>query len=303
MPDTFTIALCALNVGHPLAGLDDYVALVDQRMAEAAGQGADLLVLPEYVSEHWLWFAPQPLARPLELDWMAEQAEEVLSRLAPLPEQHGLALLAGAMPVHKRNHAAGGPRHRNRAHLLLPDGRMATQDKLCLLAVEANPDGYLLEPGKVVWIVTWQGLRLAIAVCLDIELPALAARLVGKDLDLLLVPSMTEKLAGFQRVFGCARARAIELMTTVCVVGCMGTAGHPNARPSVGGAAVFLPCEESLGSTGLAAEIPPAAAADGSGPLLLARDLPVGRIRAIRAAGAEAWPGPWSATHLSIEEI
>jgi hypothetical protein len=83
MPDTVTIALWALNVGHPLAGLDDFVALVDQRMAEAAGQGADLLMLPEYVSEHWLWFAPQPLARPAELDWMAEQAEEVLSKLAP----------------------------------------------------------------------------------------------------------------------------------------------------------------------------------------------------------------------------
>ena len=85
MPNTVTIALWALNVGHPLAGLDDFAALVDARMAEAAGQGADLLMLPEYVSEHWLWFAPQPLARPAELDWMARRAEQVVPRLAPLP--------------------------------------------------------------------------------------------------------------------------------------------------------------------------------------------------------------------------
>ncbi|HSA79443.1 MAG TPA: hypothetical protein VLE23_01390, partial [Geminicoccaceae bacterium] len=187
--------------------------------------------------------------------------------------------------------------------LFLPDGRAVTHDKLCLLPVEANPQGYWLEPGETVRIVSWQGLRIAIAVCLDIELPALAARLVGEELDLLLVPSMTERHAGFQRVFGCARARAIELMTTVCVVGCVGTAVHPNARPSVGGAAAYLPCEESLGSTGVAAEIPPAAAASGPGPLLLARDLPVGRIRALRAAGAEAWPGAWSAGQVGIEEI
>ena len=112
---------------------------------------------------------------------------------------------------------------------------------------------------------------------------------------------MTEKLSGFHRVFGCARARAVELMTTVCVVGCIGRAGHPNARPNVGGAAAYLPCEESLGATGVAAEIPAAAACDGPGPLLIARDLPLGRIRALRAAGAEAWPGAWSANHLAIE--
>jgi predicted amidohydrolase len=303
MPNTVTIALWALNVGHPLVGLDDFAALVEVRMAEAAGQGADLLMLPEYVAEHWLWFAPQPLARPAELDWMARQAEEVVPRLAPLPKRHGIALLAGAMPVRKRDARPGGPRHRNRAHLFLPDGRAVTQDKLCLLPVEANPQGYWLEPGETVRIVSWRGVRIAIAVCLDIELPALAARLAGADLDLLLVPSMTEKLSGFQRVSGCARARAIELMTTVCVVGCVGTADHPNARPSVGGAAVYLPCEESLGSAGVAAEMPPTAVADGPGPLLIARDLPVGRIRALRAAGAEAWPGAWSADHVGIEEV
>ena len=92
-------------------------------------------------------------------------------------------------------------------------------------------------------------------------------------------------------------------MTTVGVVGCIGTAGHPNARPSVGGAAAYLPCEESLGSAGVAAEILPAAAADGPGPLLIARGLPVERVRALRVAGAEAWPGVWSAEHVGIEEV
>jgi energy-coupling factor transporter ATP-binding protein EcfA2 len=75
------------------------------------------------------------------------------------------------------------------------------------------------------------------------------------------------------------------------------------ARPNVGGAAAYLPCEESLGSTEVAAEIRPGAAADGPGPLLIARDLPVRRIPALSTAGGEAWPGPWSATHLSIEEV
>jgi predicted amidohydrolase len=299
MPATLTLALWALNVGHPQAGLDDFVRLVERRIAEAAGQGADLLALPEYVLEPCLWFAPRPLARPAELDWLAERAAEVLPRLAELPGRYGVALLAGAMPVR----VPGRPVHRNRAHLFLPDGRSLTQDKLCLLPVERNPAGYRLEPGEVFRITTWRGLRIGVAVCLDVELPALAARLAGEALDLLLVPSMTEQLAGCHRVFACARARAVELMCAVAAVGCIGTAGHPNARPNVGGAAAYLPCETSLGSTGVAAEIPPADAVDGPGPLLIARDLPVGRIRALRAAGAEAWPGAWSAGRLAIEEV
>jgi len=303
MPETLTVALWALNVGHPLAGLEDFVTLVETRMAEAAGQGADLLVLPEYVCEPWLWFAPRPLGRPAELEWLAARAEEALPRLAPLAARHGLALLAGALPVRQPDARPGRPRHRNRAHLFLPDGRVVTQDKLCLLPLEANPEGYWIEPGDTVRIVRWRGLRLVIAVCLDVELPALAARLAARAPDLILVPSMTERRSGFARVFGCARARAVELMTTVCAVGCLGTAGHPNARPNVGGAAAYLPCEEGLGTTGVAAELAPADRGDGPGPLLIARDLPVGRIRALRAAGAEAWPGAWSADHVAIEEV
>lgn len=303
MPETVTVALWAMNVGLPLAGPDDFVRMVERRMAEAAGQGAGLLMLPEYVLEPCLGFAPRPLARPAELDWLAARAAEVLPRLAELPARHGVALLAGATPVRVRAPEPGRPAHRNRAHLFLPDGGVLTQDKLCLLPIERNPEGYLLEPGELFRIATWRGLRIGVAVCLDVELPALAARLAGEALDLLLVPSMTEQLSGFHRVSACARARAVELMCAVCVVGCIGTAGHPNARSNVGGAAVYLPCEPSLGSTGVAAEIPPAATADGLGPLLIARDLPLGRIRALRTAGAEAWPGAWSAAQLAIEEV
>ena len=176
-------------------------------------------MLPEYACEPWLWFAPRPLSRPAELEWLAARAAEALPRLAELPGRHDVALLAGAMPV------STGTAYRNRAHLLLPDGRVVVQDKLCLLPLERNPQGYWLEPGSVVRIVTWRGLRIAIAVCLDVELPALAVLLADRELDLLLVPSMTERAAGYARVAGCAKARAIELMTTVCVAGCLGTSG------------------------------------------------------------------------------
>ena len=266
MPETVTVALWALNVGHPLAGLDAFVALVEARMVEAAGQGADLLVLPEYACEPWLWFAPRPLGRPAELDWLAARAEEALPQARRPAGAPWRGLLAGSDAGAPGEARPDGPHHRNRAHLL-PAGRPGGDPGQALpAAARGQSAGYWMAPGDTVRIAHWRGLRLVIAVCLDIELPALAARLAPRAPDLLLVPSMTEKRSGFHRVFGCARARAVELMTTVCAVGCLGTAaGTPTRAPTSAVAAAFLPCEEGLGATGVAAELAPADSCDGSG--------------------------------------
>lgn len=304
--DNLTLALWATNLAQPLNGLAAWAARVDARMAEARAEGADLLVMPEYMAEQWLSFAPAGLDATDEIAWMADQAPTALALLRPLVAKHGLALLAGTMPVRATPtgcEPAGAPPFRNRAHLLLPDGREVAQDKLCLTPGETDPAGWHLATGDRVEVVTWQGLRLAILICLDIELPALASLLAPHELDLILVPSMTEKLSGHARVFGCAKARAVELLTTVAAVGCIGKAAASKPRLSnTSGAAVFLPCEEALGHRGIAAEIPPADSAEGAGPLLIARDLPIGHIRALRATGAEVWPGAWSAGHVTIAE-
>jgi hypothetical protein len=36
---------------------------------------------------------------------------------------------------------------------------------------------------------------------------------------------------------------------------------------------------------------------------MIARDVPVGACRTLRRAGAEAWPGPWSADHVTLEHV
>ena len=123
------------------------------------------------------------------------------------------------------------------------------------------------------------------------------------DLDLMIVPAKTDMISGYYRVFGCAKARAIELQTVVCAVGAVGSPlGHPALDTVVGGAAAFLPCDMSLGFTGIAAALEPHAAASGLSPFLLAPNLPVGHCRRIRhgAAEAEVWPGSWSADGVTV---
>ena len=38
----------------------------------------------------------------------------------------------------------------------------------------------------------------------------------------------------------------------------------------------------------------------GAGKVLLSRDIPVAKIRAVRHGKPEAWPGPWEAKHVKI---
>lgn len=302
--DSLSVALWAAFLGTPLAGLDEWLSLVAANMQRAADAGVHLLVMPEYAAEHWLAFAPPGLALNDEIPWLASLSGEALAGLRALPARYGIGLLAGTMPVPVAAGRDGAPPVMNRAHLLLPDGRVIEQDKLCLTPVEKNPQGWHLSCGDEVRIVHWRGLRLATLVCLDIELPALSARLAAHDVDVVLVPSLTKTLAGYNRVFSCARARATELLAAVGAVGCIGAVSTGAPRlPCVSGAAMYLPCDMSIGPEGVAAAIPPISGCDDTGPLIVAPELPIARLRALRRGGAEVWPGAWHDAHVSIVEV
>lgn len=296
MTDTLTIALWATNLSAPLNGLEAWAARIDAKLAEAARAGADILIMPEYACEQWLSFKPAGLAPAAEIGWMAEQAPTALELLKPLARKHGVALLAGTMPW-----TVDGS-HRNRAWLLLPDGRAIAQDKLALTPGEQDPESWSLSTGDEIAVVEWRGLKIATLICLDVEMPALSSLLAPQGIDLLMVPSMTGLLSGYSRVFGCARARAVELMTVVAATGCVGRApGTTQNETNVSGCAVFVPCEKELGFTGVHAATDPVGDHDGDGPFLIASDLPIGLIREKRAGAAEVWPGAWSAAHVRVK--
>jgi predicted amidohydrolase len=305
MVEILTAALWAVNINLPTVSLAAWTASVEAQIAEAQAGGAQLLVMPELASAQWLSFAPADLPLTNQVPWLASLADEALAALRPLPRRYGIAPLPGTIPCAEPARKGKPIAYYNRAFLLLPDGRTFTQDKLCLTPSERNPKGWLLTPGNRVNIINWQGLRIAIVICLDVEFTALWARLARLDLDLILVPAKTDMLSGFYRVFGCARARAIELQTVICAAGAIGIPLAPVAVDTVlGGAAAYLPCEASLGFTGIAAALEPHAASSGLSPLLFAKNLPLGACRRIRhgAAEAEVWPGSWTAEHVTIAE-
>lgn len=295
--ETATIALWADNLEAPVAHLSGWLQRLDARMAEAKAAGAVLLALPELACMSWLDFAPPALAPAEQMPWLAGVALEALPGLRELVARHGMALLAGTFPVYDLGPAALPV---NRAWLLLPDGRVHEQDKISLTPSEQG----LFRHGAQITVLPWQGLRVAVVICLDVEFTALWARLGRLDLDLILIPAKTELISGYHRVVGCARARAIELQTAVGVVGAIGSVARDPSTEVVGGAAAFLPCEASFAPDGVAAALEPRASAPDGSPLLICPDLPLGACRRVRHGGAEAevWPASWSADAVAVAD-
>lgn len=289
------VALWAENMAYPVSSVEDWARLVDGQVAEAKRLGATLLLMPEYSAAHWLHFIPRSLPAPKQLDTLADYAPQAAKAVSEIALKHGILVVSGSFPVHRPDL---NPPLSNRAHIHFPDGKMLVQDKLCLTPFERDPMDWNLSPGDALSVFEWQGYRIAVVICLDIELPALSARMAALNIDLILVPSMTSKLAGYHRVFDCAKARAVELLTAVAAVGCI--AGAPHCEQEISGASVFLPCEEKFGHTGILAEFPPSYTAEGVGPLLIS-DIPLADIRQMRRGGkAEVWPGTWNADHVKM---
>lgn len=290
----YKIALCSLNLGFSPGSPREFADHLDARMAKAKAEGARLAVFPEYAIEAALAFKPNGLPPTGEIAFLADAGVEFVEHIRSLPAKHGLSLLCGSMPVRS------GKGYTNTAILLTPDGREIRQDKLCLTPGEEDPESWTLEPGSVLRVFELDGLRVAILICLDIEMPALSCRLATENIDLLLVPSMTETLSGYHRVFGCAKARAVELMTAVAVCGTVGAARGTTQMPTnVSGAALYLPCEPEFGFNGIAGELAPTGGATGEEPFLTV-SVPVDAMRRLRRGMAEVWPGAWSADGILL---
>lgn len=290
----YPIALWSFNLGRAPQSIEAFATCIEEGMKRASAGGARLLVLPEYLIECCLAFKPEGLPPENEMSFLARTGAGLLPLLEGLPEKHGISVLIGTMPVETASGIT------NTAVLLTADGREIRQDKLCLTPFEESPDTWHLVPGSELRVFELDGLKVAILICLDVEMPALSCLLSRHDPDLLIVPSMTEKLSGYHRVFGCAKARAVELLCGVAVCGVVGRSeGTTQNETNVSGAALYLPCEEEFGFSGVADEIGATGGEAGEEPFLITH-LPLGQLRDLKRGNAEVWPGAWTADHVSV---
>lgn len=238
---------------YPIDRLRDFGAFAEKQAAfldEAKSAGAELAVLPEYLSLELAGiFAPEIHAdlaasfaatQALHADWMALYAS--------LAERFGMHINAGSFLLD-----VGGGRYRNRSYLFAPDGRHLWQDKLRLTGFEKKTR--LIESGDALKVFEVGSVRAGIAVCYDSEFPLPVRAQCEAGARLLLVPSCTDTAAGATRVrVGCL-ARALE---NRCFVAQAVTAGaapwSPALDENTGEAALIAPMDVGLPHDGMIVE-------------------------------------------------
>ena len=182
----------------------DYCDKMRRWVAEAAGQGADILVFPEYGAMELASLAgPDIAADPhRSLRAVAERMAQADQELSKLAVEFGVYILAGTGPV------AVGQDVVNRASFLGPEGQMSGQDKQIMTCFEREELGVVAGEGLQVFD-TELG-KIGVLICYDSEFPLLGRSLVEGGADVILMPSCTGSEAGYWRVRIGAVSRALE---------------------------------------------------------------------------------------------
>ncbi len=208
-------------------------------IAEAAGEGAQLLVLPEYfplisaADEDRLGACEQPGKGPIQ---------EFLSQSAA---RHGVWLIGGTLPLEAK--AAG--KLRNTSLVVDAGGTVvARYDKIHLFgfsrAAEIYNERRTIEAGEVPTVVDTPFGRIGLSICYDLRFPELY-RGMGV-LDLIVVPSAFTYPTGEAHWEVLLRARAIENQCYLIAAAQGGR--HPSGRLTYGHSMVVGPWGEVLSS-------------------------------------------------------
>ncbi|MEM7722942.1 MAG: carbon-nitrogen hydrolase family protein [Pseudomonadota bacterium] len=238
---------------YPLSELrdwDDYRRKQIEWVTEAATQGAELLVFPEYGRMELATLDGSDVASDLEASLTAVSRHSAAADdlMASLAQIHCVHILAGSGPVVDED-----ARPVNRAVLFGPNGPLGVQDKQVMTRFERET--WDVVPGGPLQVFDTALGGIGVLICYDAEFPLLGRALVEQGAEILLVPSCTDSLAGYSRVRVGAMARALE---NQCIVVHSPTVQpapwSPAVDENIGAAAIYGPPDLGFPPTGILAE-------------------------------------------------
>lgn len=234
-------------------------------VAEAAAQGAKLVVLPENFS----FLGATDADRVAAIEKLGDGPAQRF--LAETAERLGLWIVGGTIPIRD-----GGDRASSRSLLVGPDGRVAAHyDKIHLFDVdipgresERYSESATTLAGTRVVAAQTPLARIGMTVCYDIRFPALFHRLSVLGTDIIVVPAAFTVPTGEVHWLPLLQARAIESLAYVVAAGQWGE--HAGGRKTYGHSLILGPWGERLG------ELP-------AGPGVVCADLDMIRLEELRA--------------------
>ncbi len=208
----------------------------ERLIKQAAGAGAELVVLPENfalmgMSDHDNVKIREADGSGHLQDFLAEQAS-----------RNGVWLVGGTIPLSAEDE------NKVAAASLLYDAqgnRVARYDKIHLfdVLITENDERYneseTIEPGRKVVVVDTPFGKLGMAVCYDLRFPGLFRSLVEQGAELITIPSAFTAITGKAHWEVLVRARAIENQSYVIAAAQGGY--HANGRETFGDSMVVDP--------------------------------------------------------------
>lgn len=284
------------TASYPLDILPDWAAYETKLTAwvdSAAQNGADLLVFPEYGAMELATLAGLKVAGDLEasLHAVAARLGAADTLHADLARRYGVHILAASGPATDVL-PAGVTRPVNRARLFAPSGACGLQDKQIMTRFEAEE--WDVAPGGPLQIFDTALGKIGILICYDSEFPLLGRALAAADI--ILVPSVTEALAGYWRVRIGAQARALENQCVTVMSSVVGEAAwSPAVDTSMGAGGIFGPPDVGFPDTGIIS------LGALNTPGWVYGDVNLAAIKAVRADGVVLNRRHWDLQHGRID--
>lgn len=230
MTRTLHIAAAQYPLGE-FAAAADYEAKITRWVEEAVGQGAELLVFPEYGSMELCSIGNRGGDLQDSIDAVSALIPEIDRVHGALAAKHGVTIVAGSAPQRR------GATTVNAAHIFGPTGIKGSYDKIMPTPGERDP--WKISGGRGLTLFDTGKVRVGLLICYDIEFPLLSRALAEAGAEVILAPSDTETEWGYWRVRSGAVARALENQV------------YTVHAPVVGAAPFCVACEHNIGAAGI----------------------------------------------------
>lgn len=235
----FKAACLQLNSGSDLQA---NLRSIAEAVRNAAGQGAQLITLPEYAA------LLDGSGRVMRDNSFPEAEHPALQQLRALARETATWLLVGSLTIR-----IDDARMANRSYLLGPDGNtVASYDKIHMFDVTL-PSGKVIressayQPGDRAVLASTPWGPLGMTICYDLRFPQLFRALARAGALFLAVPSSFQRETGTAHWHSLLRARAIENLSYVIAPA---MCGEHNGRSTYGHSLIIDPWGKVIAELG-----------------------------------------------------
>lgn len=229
---------------RPVQSLSEFLGHLENLVAFAVRQGAELVVLPESIDLERIAYTGFKDSEDIPHRLVAE-APAVFEHIRQLAQTQNITLLGGC---HLREDQG---RIVNSA-VIAEQGQIQFQDKNVLTQWELNE--WKIDAGT--GLVPFLDDQAGCLVCYDSEFPPAGRTLAENGARVLCVPAFNETVRGFQRVRWSCHARTVELQVYVIHAALVGSLGQEPVPTTYGSSAVLCPSVLPMPESGILAETP-----------------------------------------------